>query len=148
MPEAAFVDANVFLYAGGGPHPLQVPCASVVQLIARNPNAFQTSVEVLQEIAHVLLRRGLVQRARETVALLREILVDRIVDVRADDVSWLLEQAAMSTLETRDRLHLAVMNRLGVRSIVTADKAFDRASGIVRLAPELLPEWRSALGIN
>ena len=38
-------------------------------------------------------------------------------------------------LSTRDLLHLAVMHRLGVPRIVTADTDFDMVPGIVRLDP-------------
>ena len=48
-------------------------------------------------------------------------------------------------LSTRDLLHLAVMRRLGVTRIVTADADFDRVPGIVRLYPADDGAWEMAL---
>lgn len=48
------------------------------------------------------------------------------------------------SLSTRDLLHLAVMRRLGVTCIVTADADFDRAPGIIRLDPADDSEWEPA----
>ena len=45
------------------------------------------------------------------------------------------------TLSSRDLLHLAVMHRLGVIRIVTADADFDRAPGIIRVDPAYDSEW-------
>ena len=44
-------------------------------------------------------------------------------------------------LSSRDLLHLAVMRRLGVTRIVTADADFDKAPGIIRLDPVDDSEW-------
>ena len=47
-------------------------------------------------------------------------------------------------LSTRDLLHLAVMHRLDVVRIVTADADCDRVPGIIRLDPADDREWKQA----
>ena len=44
-------------------------------------------------------------------------------------------------LSSRDLLHVAVMHRLGVTRIVTADADFDRVPGIIRADPANDSEW-------
>ena len=60
----------------------------------------------------------------------------RVSPVAIDDV---LEAGRLATehqgLSTRDLLHLAVMRRLGVVRVVTADADFGRVPGVVRLDP-------------
>jgi predicted nucleic acid-binding protein len=48
-------------------------------------------------------------------------------------------------LSARDLLHLAVMDRLGVTRIITADTGFDRIPGIERLEPARFSEWRDSV---
>lgn len=47
-------------------------------------------------------------------------------------------------LSTRDLLHLAVMHRLGVVSVVTADADFGRVPGVIRLDPTDFGKWEPA----
>ena len=62
-----------------------------------------------------------------------------------DDV---LEAGRLATehqgLSTRDLLHLAVMRRLGVVRVVTADADFGRVPGVIRLDPGDFGEWEPA----
>jgi len=53
-----FVDTNVFVYAIGADHPYREPCRRVVGLIAASRLLGETSVEVVQEFAHVRGRRS------------------------------------------------------------------------------------------
>jgi predicted nucleic acid-binding protein len=48
-------------------------------------------------------------------------------------------------LSSRDLIHLAVMERIGADTIITADRAFDVAPGITRLDPAALPGWRATV---
>ena len=73
-------------------------------------------------------------------------MADSTESIHAADV----EQAAALAdfhpmLSGRDLLHIAVMNRLGVTRIVSADSGFDRVSGIERLDPGRFSEWRESL---
>ena len=52
---------------------------------------------------------------------------------------------AYRDLEARDLFHLAIMERLGVQSIVTADRDFDTVSFVGRLDPLDFENWRAVL---
>jgi hypothetical protein len=69
--------------------------------------------------------------------------------VYASDVSLaatLFEQYPQ--LSARDLIHVAVMQRMGAKHIVSADRAFDRIEGITRLDPALVAEWRALVTGN
>src|SRR5205823_2890315 len=71
------------------------------------------------------------------------VMAGRIEPIYALDVSAaaaLVDRHA--TLSARDLLHLAVMRRLGVRQIVTADGEFDGLLSVERLDPATLTQWR------
>ena len=46
---------------------------------------------------------------------------------------------------SRDPVHAAVMLRLEVEQVVSADTDFDRLPGVARLDPMLVGEWGSSL---
>jgi predicted nucleic acid-binding protein len=102
----SFVDSNVFLYVFGADHPLQEPCARVLTRIATVELVATTSTEVVQEVVHVLRRKGR-------------------YDLAVQDPSLL----------TREAVHAGTMQSHGITRIITADQHFDRIEGIVRVAP-------------
>lgn len=59
-----FLDTNVFLYAAGADHPLKKPSIRWLEGAAEGRFRAVTSAEVLQEILHVLIRRGRRREAR------------------------------------------------------------------------------------
>ena len=69
----------------------------------------------------------------------------RVSPVTIDDVLAAGLLANMHRgLSSRDLLRLAVMRRLGVTRIITADADFDRAPGIIMLDPVDDGEWQPA----
>lgn len=140
-----FVDTNVAVYAGGSDPAFARACGEVLQLARFHRGACCSSAEVLQEILHVLLRRNQGQRARQTVAALDIALSSRIEPVTREDVLRAAEMYMPPTLQARDRLHLAVMERLGITRIISVDAAYDAAPGIERLDPRALPSWRDSV---
>ena len=69
----------------------------------------------------------------------------RTESIHGSDVEYaasLIE--AYTGLQGRDLLHLAVMQRLRVTRIITADAAFDAVEGIERLDPARFEEWRDS----
>ncbi len=90
-------------------------------------------------------------RARTTRDVFRhfaELMRERVEPVHAVDV----EQAALLAdtypdLGAQDLLHAAVMSRLGVRSIVSADAGFDRLPEVERLDPTDVGVWRDKLAL-
>jgi uncharacterized protein len=57
-------DTTILLYSVGSAHPLRDPCRALIELVAENKLQATTTVEVIQEFAHVHARR----RSREDAA--------------------------------------------------------------------------------
>jgi len=146
MSPPTFLDANVPIYAVGRPHPLKEPSALVLILVAERPEAFLTDVEVLQELLRRYLALHLWPQGRDVFHHFAELIRERVEPVHAVDV----EQAALladqyPNLGARDLLHAAVMSRLGVHKIVSADAGFDRLPDVERLDPADVGSWRDKL---
>lgn len=146
MSPAAFIDANVPIYAAGRPYPLKEPCIQVLMLAAEHPQAFVTDAEVLQELLHRYLALRLWPQGREVLRRFSELMEERIEPVQAADVQQAATLAdAHQGLEGRDLLHAAVMGRLGARRIISADTAFDRLPDLERLDPAQVASWRHSV---
>ena len=146
MTPPTFLDANVPIYAAGRPHDLKQPSAQVLMLAAERPASFVTDAEVLQELLHRYLALRLWPQGKEVFHRFADLMRERVEPVHAADV----EQAARLAdeypqLGARDLLHAAVMQRLGVRRLVSADAGFDRLSGLERLDPAGVETWRDDL---
>jgi predicted nucleic acid-binding protein len=141
-----FLDTNVPIYAAGRPHALKEPCAQILMLVAERPHAFLTDAEVLQELLHRYLALHLWPQGREVFHRFATLMRERVEPVYAADVEQACALADQyPELAARDLLHAAVMNRLGVRNIVSADAGFDRLSHLERLDPKDVPAWRDEM---
>jgi hypothetical protein len=141
-----FLDTNVPVYAAGRPHPLKEPCAQILMLVAERPQAFVSDAEVLQELLHRYLALHLWPQGREVFQWFAALMRERVEPVYAADVeqaSTLADQ--YPELGARDLLHAAVMNRLGVRRILSADAGFDRLPELERLDPADVGAWRDRI---
>jgi uncharacterized protein len=136
--ELHFVDANVPMYAVGADHPLKLPCLAVLEEIARGERIAVTDVEVLQEILHRYTALGQRARAVEVAELFMRVVPAALPVTREDFVAALALHMRHVALEARDTLHLAVMERHGIRRIISADRHFDGIAEVVRLDPS---EW-------
>jgi predicted nucleic acid-binding protein len=101
---------------------------------------------VLQELLHRYLALRLWPQGKEVFHRFGDLMRERVEPVHAVDV----EQAARLAdehpeLGARDLLHAAVMRRLGVRRLVSADAGFDRLSALERLDPADIETWRDKL---
>jgi len=141
-----FVDANVPIYAAGRPHPLKQPCVELLTAVASRPDRFVTDAEVLQELLHRYRALGLWEQGGRVLSNFALLFRGHVEPVFGSDI----ERAASFAdryvaLSARDLLHLAVMQRLGIRLIVSADKDFDKAVEIGRLDPGDFSKWRTQL---
>ena len=84
MSPAAFIDANVPIYASGRGHPNREPCARVLLMAAEHPLSFVTDVEVLQELVHRYIASGRWALGREVLQGFAEVMHDWIISVDAD----------------------------------------------------------------
>lgn len=146
MSRAAFIDANIPLYAAGKSHPLKSPCIQIMRLAAEHPLALVTDAEVLQELLHHYLVLRQWTRGRQVFGRFHELMQERVEPISAADVQLASTLAdSHSELNARDLLHAAVMHRLGVRRVVSADAHFDRLLDVDRLDPAKIDNWRDSV---
>lgn len=146
MSPPVFLDANIPIYAAGRPHPLKAPAVQIVLLAAEHPEAFVTDVEVVQEMLHRYLALQLWDSGRAAVEQFMALMEGRIESVTAADLAEVVRRAdRYRDVAARDLLHAAVMSRLGVTQIVSADADFDRIDGVERLDPAAFEAWRARI---
>jgi uncharacterized protein len=144
----SFIDANIPIYAAGGPHSLRDPSRAVIRLASGSPAAFVTDAEVLQELLHRYRAVNRWAEGRQVFLTFARILQGSIEPIHAEDVQRAASMAdAYGMLSSRDLLHLAVMERLGVTRIISADRGFDRVAHIERLDPADFDSWRDSLAL-
>jgi len=125
-----FVDSNVPMYLVGGPHPHKVDARRLLEQQVVAGQRLVTDVEVLQEVLHryvAIGRRDAVQPAFDALlGVVDQVFGVDLVDVnRAKEILYGTER-----LSARDALHLAVMERHGITSILTFDRAFADRPGV------------------
>lgn len=143
MTPATFIDAYVPIYAAGRDHPYKEPCARILNMAADNPEAFATNAEVLQELLHRYVATERWTLGREVVSSFAELMSGRIEPINPQDVLLAAELANEHRgVSARDLVHAAVMRRLDLSRIISADRDFDRVAGIERLDPLQLADWQ------
>ena len=142
MSRAAFIDANVPIYASGREHPYKEPCARILMIAAEHPLSFVTNAEVLQELVHYYLASGRWALGRNVLHTFAEVMHDRIEPVYVEDIQFAARLADIHPrISTRDLVHAAVMRRLGIDRVISADTDFDRLAEVTRLDPFDVDEW-------
>ncbi|HXH59221.1 type II toxin-antitoxin system VapC family toxin [Iamia sp.] len=126
------LDTTVLVYAVGTDHPLLEPSRSIVRAVGDGRLAATTTVEVIQEFAHVRARRRdrreASERAAEFAALLAPLLQPDAEDLR-DGLDLF---AAGPRLGAFDGVLAAVVARHErVTGLVSADRAFAEVTGLV-----------------
>ncbi len=139
----ALLDTNVPIYATGRPHPLREPCIEILSFVAEHPDAFVTSAEVLQELLYRFLALRRWPQGREVLRGFADLMRERVEPVLAVDVERAAQLAdSRPELSSRDLVHAALVQRLGLRYVVSADRDFDRLSGFERLDPASFGTWK------
>ncbi len=128
------LDTSVLVYAVGTEHPLREPCRNLITAIGDHLEA-TTTIEVIQEFAHVRARRrtrrDAVNLARNFVATLTPLLVPTTDDLARGLV--LFEEHA--DLDCFDAVLAATCLSRGVTALVSADRAFADVAGLNRVDP-------------
>ncbi|MGD0771953.1 MAG: type II toxin-antitoxin system VapC family toxin [Candidatus Solibacter sp.] len=128
-----FVDSNIPMYLVGGAHPHQAESQVLVERLAAAGQQLVTDAEVLQEILH---RYTAIDR-RNKIGPAFQVLLDIVDDVFAVEKADVLRAAEiaqnLASFSARDALHIAVMERHGVQSILSFDADFDRWPGLKRI---------------
>lgn len=128
------VDSNIPMYLVGSEHGLKEAARRVLEVEISSGERLVSDVEVLQEILHRYSAIRRVTAIQPAFDVLLQV-VDEVLPIDQDDV-----QSAKHILlggyplSARDALHIAVMQRHGVDTIMSFDRGFDRYPGITRLA--------------
>jgi predicted nucleic acid-binding protein len=128
-----FLDSNAPMYAVGGPHPHKDHVRLRIREAIADGRKFVTNAEVLQEILHrytAIRRTDMIDPAFDVVTG----LVDEVLPVTGED-ALMAKGTVLSggRLSARDAIHLAVMRRHRIDTILSFDRGFDRVPGIKRL---------------
>jgi predicted nucleic acid-binding protein len=128
-----FIDSNIPMYLVGAAHPHKTEAQLLLERLVAAGRRLVTDAEVLQEILH---RYTAIERRDAIAPALRAILdiVDDVFAIEKADVLRASEIAQnRASLSARDAIHIAVMERRKIRSILSFDADFDRWPGIERL---------------
>lgn len=128
-------DTLVFLYVRGRDHPYREPCRRLVEKIRAGEVVAAASVELIQEFAHVLLRRGIPrhQVAAEATGVAALCSLHSFEPEDAELALSLIESS--QAVQMRDAVHAATALRRGIGIVVSADRSFDEVAGLERLDP-------------
>ncbi len=128
-----FVDSNVAMYLVGAAHPHKTDSQILLERLIAAGERLVTDAEVLQEILH---RYTAIHR-REAIEPALRVILEVVDDVFAIERRDVLRAAEIlqhpSQLPARDAVHIAVMERHAVGSILSFDADFDRWAGLKRI---------------
>lgn len=129
------LDTTVLVYAVGGDHRLAAPCRDVLERVADGRLRVTTTLEVLQEFAHVRARRW----GREDAAELTRgfaVLLGPLLQLQSSDLELGLDLFRRTEqLGAFDAVLAAATKRIGAAALMSADRAFREVPGITVLDP-------------
>ena len=121
------------MYLIGAAHPHKTDAQMILERLIASGQRLVTDVEVLQEILH---RYTAIDR-REAIGPALQVtldLVDEVISIEKAEVlraGEIVQNRALTS--ARDAVHIAVMERHGIRSILSFDSDFDRWPGLERI---------------
>ena len=128
-----FIDSNIPMYLIGAAHPHKAEAQLILERLIAAGERLVTDAEVLQEMLH---RYAAIDK-REAIGPALEVtlgIVDQVIPIEKADVLRAGEIVQNRTLlSARDAVHIAVMERHGIRSVLSFDGDFDRWPGIQRI---------------
>lgn len=129
------IDANIFIYAVGRPHPYRGACRGLLAQLEERTIEGNIDIELLQEVLALYWRQG---RLDEGLALFDRLFraFPNPMPVTNDVVlsaRYLL--ARYPAVGPRDAIHAAVVIAHGLDGIISTDRGFDQMSEITRFDP-------------
>jgi predicted nucleic acid-binding protein len=130
------LDTTVLVYAVGDPHPLREPCRRLVSAIADVVLQATTSVEVIQEFAHIRARR----RGREDAHGVAAGFIDLLSPLLRPDETDLRHALELFVAHPQIGAFDAVLaaTAIGtghVQALISADRAFASIPGLTHINP-------------
>lgn len=130
------LDTTVLVYAAGSDHPLRDPCRRLLRAITDGAVAASTTVEVLQELAHVRARR----RTRADAERLAVDALDLLAPLVAVTDTHLRRGLTLFSRSERlgcfDAVLAAVVLDEPGATLVSADRAFAEVEGLATVYPD------------
>lgn len=128
------VDANIPMYLVGAEHVNKRAARRVLEAAAARGERLVTDVEVFQEILHRYVAIGRPDAIQPAFDLLLAV-VDETLSIDVEDVET-AKQIIFGgyRLSARDALHVAVMVRHDIDTVMSFDQAFERYPGLTRLS--------------
>jgi predicted nucleic acid-binding protein len=121
------------MYLIGAPHPHKIEAQLLLERLIASGQRLVTDAEVLQEIVH---RYAAIDR-REAIGPAFQLVLDVVDDVLPIEKADVLRAGEIvqsrAMLTARDSVHIAIMERHGIRSILSFDADFDRWPGLKRI---------------
>jgi predicted nucleic acid-binding protein len=128
-----FVDSNIPMYLVGGAHPHKDDARRLLERFVAERTSLVTDAEVFQEILHRYVAIDRRDAIKATFAVLLD-LVDEVYPIQLSDAERARDLVlGKRKLSARDAIHLAVMERNGIKRILSFDSGFDGISGLIRI---------------
>ncbi len=128
-----FVDSNIPMYLVGAAHPHKTDSQVLLERLIAAGERLVTDAEVLQEV----LRRYSAIDRRDAIGPAFQVILDVVDEVFAIEKRDVLRAGEIaqnpSMLSARDAVHIAVMERRGIASVLSFDADFDRWPGLKRI---------------
>ena len=127
------VDASIPMYLIGAEHPNKLAARRALETCVARGERLVTDAEVLQEILHRYVAIGRPEAIQPAFDVLLAV-VDETLPLDVHDVE-LAKQIVLGVyqLSARDALHVAVMQRHGIDTVMSFDRAFERFPGLTRI---------------
>jgi uncharacterized protein len=135
------LDTTVLVYAVGDAHDFREPCRQLVEAVRSHDIQATTTVEVIQEFAHVRARRRSRADAAELARAYADLLAPLMVVEEKDLIEGLRLFESLPSLGAFDAVLAAAANRAGAAALVSADIAYATAPRVHHVVPD-------AAGVN
>jgi len=129
------VDTTVLVYAVGSEHSYRAPSRSLMDAIGSGGLQATTTVEVIQEFAHVRARRRGRADARRLATAYADLLAPLATTTERHlrtGLDWWDRHKAIGAF---DAVLAAVAQDLGVTALVSSDRAFARLTEVTHVLP-------------
>lgn len=130
------LDTTVLVYATGGEHPLRQPCRDLVAAVADGQVRATTTVEVIQEVAHVRARRRGRSDGVGVARSFTELLAPLLASSRKDLEAGLALFERSERIGTFDAVLVAAATSAGATALVSADRGFAE----IPIVPHVFPD--------
>lgn len=129
------LDANIFMYAGGNPHPNKIPSLVFLEQVALGELEAGVDGEVLQEILHRYRAINRWEDGRRVYDYARQVF-PQVIPITATILDKARELMDVHlTLSARDALHAAVYELMEAEAWCSYDHDFDTIPGLIRREP-------------